>query len=342
MQSESEEIAMRLKASKVSNHLTLSSFRLSDVSFLRGSLSPTLVRLDLDFNEIVDLSPLEGFLSSSSSLNRLSLRNNCIVDLSPLRRLPNSLVILDLASNQIEDLSPLEGFVSSSSFLKVLRLGTNRIRDISPLRRLPTSLVELRLSRNQIEDISPLTQFLSSPPSSSEHIGLGCNLKLLHLENNRIVDLVPLRLPSTLDTLFLNSNLIEDISPLKTRLKASSLEMVDLDDNRIADFSPLKASLPCSLKIMNIDNNLLADPKSVALAIASNTLNPICQIFSGDVADAILHIYTNQIINVLVLICARQVRRFGARSALKRLPVELIRYMTENFLPMDPEAPDAE
>ena len=80
--------------------------------------------VDIDGNQVSDLSPLAGL----ASLTRLRGSGNQISDISPLALLTN-LTELDLGNNQISDISPLSGLVNLTS----LELSDNQIGDISPL-----------------------------------------------------------------------------------------------------------------------------------------------------------------------------------------------------------------
>ena len=62
----------------------------------------SLIRLDLSYNQISDISPLAGL----SRLTWLNLSGNQISDISPLAGL-TGLVELDLGYNQIENMGPL-------------------------------------------------------------------------------------------------------------------------------------------------------------------------------------------------------------------------------------------
>jgi Tol biopolymer transport system component/Leucine-rich repeat (LRR) protein len=142
------------------------------ISDLRGiEFLARMVTLDLDGNQIRDLSPLSGL----SGLRQLSLSSNQIVDLTPLARL-RGLMWLSLSGNQIEDVTPLAGLVCLSD----LQLGRNPIRDISPLAALrPKWTLSLSLSRTQVSDLRPLLQIPGpndQTPALTELKVVGCPL----------------------------------------------------------------------------------------------------------------------------------------------------------------------
>ncbi len=105
-----------------------------------------LTHLDLEDNQISNLSPLSGL----TQLHGIGLDRNQITDISPLSGLTD-LVSLDLESNQISDISSLSGLTQ----LFYLCLYDNQITDISPLSGLP-NLEHLLLQSNQISNISML------------------------------------------------------------------------------------------------------------------------------------------------------------------------------------------
>ncbi len=173
-----------------------------------------LTQLDLDNNQIADISPL----SALTNLTQLSFYQNQIADISPLNSLTN-LTQLNLNYNQIADISPLNSLTN----LTQLNLNYNQIADISPLNAL-TNLTQLNLNYNQIADISPLNALT--------------NLTYLDLDNNQIADISPLSALTNLTYLDLDNNQIADISPLSA---LTNLTELNLDNNQIADLSPLQS-----------------------------------------------------------------------------------------------------
>jgi Leucine-rich repeat (LRR) protein len=158
-----------------------------------GTIPPSVTALDLEVNQISDLSPLAGLIN----LTELLLWGNQISDLAPLRELTN-LRILGLVDNQISDLTPLRELKN----LTELRLGCNKINDISPLSEL-TNLTVLslaidtsRVMGNEISDISALA-------------GL-TNLIRLNISANPINDISPLLGLNNLQNLILVETPISD------------------------------------------------------------------------------------------------------------------------------------
>jgi len=106
----------------------------------------TLKELQLDANEIVDLSALAGL----TSLQKLVLNDNQIDNIAALASLTN-LALLSLMDNQIVEIGALAGLVD----LKVLLLDNNQIAEITALSGLE-NLFGLWLSGNPIVSRQPL------------------------------------------------------------------------------------------------------------------------------------------------------------------------------------------
>ena len=217
--------------------LNLNLNQLNDISPLEAL--PNLTTLDLSFNQINDISPLEALsnlttlylsfnqindislLEALTNLTQLSLSGNQIRDISPLKALTN-LTQLNLDSNKIGDISPLIDILKALPNLTLLNLDSNKIGDISPLKALP-NLTQLSLSGNQIRDISPISTLK--------------NLTVLNLYVNQICNISPLKDLKNLTTLHLSCNKISDISPIEG---LKNLKILGLWENRIININPLK------------------------------------------------------------------------------------------------------
>jgi len=173
----------------------------------------TLEELELDDNEIVDISQLKTL----TNLQYLYLDNNDIVDVSPLKNLTN-LRDLILDNNQISDISPLEKLTK----LERLRLSGNYIVNISQLKTL-TNLKDLNLDNNKIVNVIPLSTLT--------------DLQNLYLNNNDIVDVSPLSALINLQDLHLSQNKIVYVSPLE---KLTKLQTLYLSFNYQIDIIELK------------------------------------------------------------------------------------------------------
>ncbi|TAE26134.1 MAG: leucine-rich repeat domain-containing protein [Candidatus Kapaibacterium sp.] len=120
-----------------------------NIDFTRSLLA--CEELEIDFNGISDLTPLQGL----SALLRFSCRRNEIEDITPLAHL-TSLADLDLSGNRIKDISPIKHL----SNLTDLGVAHNSISDISVLAEMPHTFDDMfscvSMSYNQIQDFSPL------------------------------------------------------------------------------------------------------------------------------------------------------------------------------------------
>jgi len=165
---------------------------------------PRLVRLELDNNQISNITPLE----SLAELGTLHLNNNQISDVTPIGSLME-LVDLQLNRNQISNITSLEPLVNLIS----LQLAENSINDITALSLL-RELRFLLLSDNQINDITAL--------------GALTELIMLGLRNNQITDAMPLGSLTALETLFITDNPVsideEQMEKLQEVLPNSDIE----------------------------------------------------------------------------------------------------------------------
>ena len=220
--------------------LFISNNKISDLTPLADLTE--LWQLEIWDNEISDLTPLANL----KNLGHLNLAGNKISDLTPLANL-KVLWELDLSHNEVTDITPLANlnglealelndtkineiahsppppFVNLNG-LRNLYLSHNKISDLTPLANLKV-LWELDLSHNEITDITPLA-----------------NLKVLHwlnLENNQIRDVSALtqltnfdwlkaRSTTNLGTLRIQSNPIQDITPLQTLFKSNQNMRIDV------------------------------------------------------------------------------------------------------------------
>ena len=243
-----------------------------------------LTYLDLEVNQVRDLSPLDNL----TSLTHLNLHNNQISDISPLSNLVN-LTYLSLGENQITNLRTLSNLTNLESLhlsgnpiinisslsgltnLTELYLSSNRhrdeIRDITPLYSL-TSLEALGLSHTKIKDTSFLYNMtrltrLVLVDNQLEDINFVSNLtnltdltlnSLMSEEPyaNQITDITPLTHLDNLTELYLYNNQISDIGPLSN---LTNLNRLYLYSNQINDISPL--SNLSNLTVLDLQQNPL-------------------------------------------------------------------------------------
>ena len=174
--------------------LYLSHNQITDISPIEHN-GPKLEILDLDNNDIQDLSPL----SDATALLALLAGNNRVETLAPIAS-STKLYVLDASQNKIgtEGISCL----SSMYNMAYLNLSSNSIDDILVLEGL-LNMQYLYLSGNSISNISPIKQMEK--------------LSALDLSENKITDIS--RLPNAdYRFLFLFGNSIDDISVLNTNI----------------------------------------------------------------------------------------------------------------------------
>ena len=177
--------------------------------------------LDLQGLDITSLTPLTAF----PQVTTLYLHQNAIADLSPLTQLPQ-LEALYLSDNQISDLSPL----AQSTTLHTLYLDNNNIQDLSPLAEL-NHLSILYANNNQISSATPLanlsnlTQVYLAHNSIQTLPAFTATLSYLNLGHNRIGNLASLTDQSALVELALNSNQLQDLTPLAALANLNSLDI---------------------------------------------------------------------------------------------------------------------
>ncbi len=232
--------------------LDLNDNEISDLSPIAGLINLWEIRLNRNHN-ISDLSPLKGL----TNLHYLHFFETLVSNLSPLTGLVNlrgirawghsisdlsplagltKLEMIDFCGGNISDLTPIAGLTG----LTELYLAGEKISDISPLARL-TNLTRLNLANNTISDISPIA-------------GL-TNLEWLDIHSNDLSDISLIAGLTNLEWLNLRRNdLISDVSPLA---RLTNLNRLQLAENKISDVLPL-AGLT-NLKWLGIHDNEIFD-----------------------------------------------------------------------------------
>ncbi len=157
----------------------------------------SLMKIDLEKNEIVDLAPIKEL----KLLQSVDLSSNRIETLEPIAGLIQS-QYLQLSKNAIADLSPLR----QMSNLRSLYIADNKIKSLEPVSGLK-KLWTLEVSGNPIEDTAPIAQL-----KGLESISLiGCGVKSVEF----VRSLTP-------NFLRLNGNAIADLSPLVEACEADA------------------------------------------------------------------------------------------------------------------------
>jgi len=148
-----------------------------------------LMKIDLEKNEIVDLTPIKEL----KLLQSIDLSSNKIESLEPISQLIQS-QYLQLSRNSIVDLGPLRDM----SNLRSLYIADNKIKSLEPVAGLK-KVWTLDVSRNPIEDASPISNLKGLQSLSLT----GCGVKsiefvrtlspnFVRLEGNPVADFGPL------------------------------------------------------------------------------------------------------------------------------------------------------
>ena len=167
----------------------------------------------INHNQISDLTPLAGL----TKLNWLVLTVNRITSVEPLRGLVN-LDKLYIDHNQIANVGPLLALVKLTS----LDLGVNLITDVTPLAGM-VNLDWIALGYNRltrIDAVAGMTKVFSVTAAG-----------------NQIMDLTPVVGLTNLKFLFMEGNLISDISPLVANPGLAAGDFINLRENCL-DLAP--------------------------------------------------------------------------------------------------------
>ena len=197
----------------------------------------SLMKIDLEKNEIVDLSPIKEL----KLLQSIDLSSNRIETLEPIAELVKS-QYLQLSKNAIVDLGPL----AKMSNLRSLYIADNKIKSLEPIVGLK-KMWSLDVSGNTIQDAAPLSQL-----KGLDSINLkGCGVKNIEF----VRSLTP-------NIMMLNGNPIADFSPL--------MEVCELDSKAERRFAPF-------LRLYLDDTTLKEDSHAAAierLKTAGVKINP--------------------------------------------------------------------
>ena len=181
--------------------------------------------LDVEGNEITDLSPLSGMLH----LEDIRLGWNPIASIDVLRDIPN-IRSLTLFQTYVSDLSAISEMSQLEALdLSVLDIESSELDALSGLVNLQTFI----LRNIDLDDIS----FLS---------GLTALEKLILEHNLYIHDLTPLSHLTSLRHLEIINSSIEDVTPLEGLL---NLEYLSLAGNHITNIQPLSGFSNTSIDI---------------------------------------------------------------------------------------------
>ncbi len=194
--------------------------------------------LNLDDNNLHNISSLVYVLRALPHLKKLSLRQNQITDPSALTQL-TQLEGLNLAQNNITSISDL----CQMHQLHEINLSRNQLTDIAPIAQL-TNLNRLALGNNDISNITALRNLT--------------NLMSLEISDNHIDSVAPLANLSHLIVLDLDNNKIVNIRELSHLINLKKLHL----SNNPRENEPLAKQyltrLSETLKAC-INNNILPD-----------------------------------------------------------------------------------
>ncbi|KAF5283016.1 hypothetical protein FQA39_LY04887 [Lamprigera yunnana] len=152
-----------------------------------------------------------------------------------------ALQILNLARNKIQRIE--HGAFESSPTLQAIRLDANLLTDINGLFTDIPSLLWLNISNNQLEwfdyalipkGLQWLDMHKNNIKEIGNHYGLDLELRLQTLDAsfNKLTKITGMTVPTSIELLFLNDNLVSSVEP-HTFLKKTNLTRVDLYANQI-------------------------------------------------------------------------------------------------------------
>ncbi|XP_050094765.1 toll-like receptor Tollo [Anopheles aquasalis] len=220
------------------NDLNLNDNRLTEIPEGLGKLR-FLKSLDLGKNHITTVNNasfegLEQLLGLRLVENRITnISRDAFVTLS-------SLHVLNLASNQIRHID--QSAFSGNPTIRAIRLDNNELEDISGVFTSLPALVFLNVSDNQIRlfDYShfPVSlEWLDMHQNNISELGNyydlnNLQIKMLDVSFNRLTEVDAKSVPDSIETLFLNNNLLESVAA-GTFLSKRNLEKVVLYGNYI-------------------------------------------------------------------------------------------------------------
>lgn len=237
---------------------------ITDISLLKN-----LSRLELIYQNISDLSPLEGL-----NLSVLNIEGNLVDDFKPLERM-TALTELFAGSNPIRDLSPLPSLYR----LKHLSLQRAAVSDIGPLAQIPSlefvdlfdipcadysplaalpALASVNISEATARDVAVVVENKQLKEIVAHRCGITSfdlfkalpNLERLELWQNNISDLSGIEVLQNLKHLNLNYTAVKDLTPLTQLEHLENLCLRQVS----ANLSPLLA-IP-SLKMVECTSDM--------------------------------------------------------------------------------------
>jgi Leucine-rich repeat (LRR) protein len=239
------------------------SLRNNDITYFPSiNMLKKLKSLDISNNNV---SELGSDLSGLSNLETLNASNNNICDLSSLDDL-SSLEVLDLSFNNLSCNGGSPDFtgLTFARNLEELYLNDNELVSVSDLSDKPLPLRVLHLENNFISDITPIKNFSF--------------LEELYLDHNNISSIGDLTGLTNISGINLSFNQVSDMTDL---LELSNLEYIILTSNNLTELPDLEEELP-SLRYLDVSFNQLSDisgleghPRLEEINISDNGLSTL-------------------------------------------------------------------
>ena len=255
--------------------LDLRSNKIRDISPL-ASLTG-LHSLDLDYNPIANIDPIKPFIEAEK-LVALTFRGTALtaddiqwlvespvygttahidpdtlevpeyLEISPAAEIPNDALRAHLQGLEGTDSAPTHKFISGLEFLDLSGKDIGNFTGLeSAINLTSLTIADANMTNRRL---SKLTEILKDLP----------DLRVLHLDGNKISNIASLASVTQLTTLTLGQNNITDVSSLSS---LSNLTDLSLSDNRIANIEGLGALT--GLKFLDLHgNHKLADISPLA------------------------------------------------------------------------------
>lgn len=232
--------------------LKLASKEIKNLAGMEVFADKEVTWIFLDWNEITDLTPLEGF----QALTKISFSGNKVSDLMSLGNLEN-LQTLTAINNRISTIEPLKNLQN----MKYICLDGNNLSSITAIQNW-SNLVDISFQNNQIEELPNLSGLtkLESCNISNNKINTIKNfskletLEKLEIDNNELTSLEGIQNLPNLRVLSCSNNQISKLSGLET---LTNLENLNINKNQIQNIDKLQQNQ--TIRYLYMDNNSIQD-----------------------------------------------------------------------------------